>query len=86
MQIKIIYLMYVHLWLYNKVMRMKKIVLLLLLLSGCSKSEIISQIELETKTTDSTYKYRPHRPKDTTDKRPIRFDVHITDWENYDTN
>ena len=63
---------------------MKKIVLLLLLLCGCSKSEIISQIELETKTMDSTYKHRPHRPKDTTDRHPIRFDVHITDWDNYD--
>jgi hypothetical protein len=39
------------------------------------------QNEIMTKSQDSTtYKFRPPKPKDTTDRHPIRFDVHITDW------
>lgn len=44
------------------------------------------QNEIITKSQDTTtYRFRPPKPKDTTDKRhPIRFNVHITDWEDYD--
>lgn len=62
---------------------MKKIVLLLLLLGGCSKSDILYEMpQMESK--DTTYTPMTKHPKDTTRRIPIRFDVHITNWEEYD--
>ena len=57
-------------------------ILLLILLLSCSKSEVV-EMPPQTKSIDTTYTPR-HR--DTTKKHPIRFDIHITDWEDVEVN
>ena len=55
------------------------IILLLILLISCSKSEVVT-MPPQTKSTDTTY--TPRVKADTTEKRhPIRFEVTIKDWE-----
>lgn len=54
------------------------ILLLILILSGCSKSEVIAYPELNTKAQDSTY--TPRVADSTETRKPIRFDVSIEDW------
>lgn len=55
------------------------ILLLILILSGCSKSEVIAYPELNTKAQDSTYTPKP-KQQDTV-RVPIMFNVTITPWE-----
>lgn len=54
------------------------LLLILLLLAGCSKSEVLISPP-QTESTDTTYTPRA-KSVDTTKMHPIRFDVHITDW------
>ena len=63
---------------------MKKLLLIsAILLVSCSKSDILYEMpQMESK--DTTYTPRTKHPKDTTRRIPIKFDVHITDWEDYD--
>jgi len=53
--------------------------IILLLLAGCSKSEVLMELP-QMEIRDTTYTPRV-KSTDTTDRHPIRFDVHITDWE-----
>lgn len=51
--------------------------LIILLLSSCSKSEVV-QMPTETKGIDTTY--TPRVADSTEVRQPIRFDVGIEDW------
>ena len=55
--------------------------IILLLLAGCSKSEVLMELP-QTKSIDTTY--TPRVRVDTMDKHPIRFDVNIIDLEDAD--
>lgn len=57
------------------------IILLLILLVSCTKSEVIS---MPPQATDIDTVYTPKVKADTIKKIPIRFDVAIKDWEDYD--
>ena len=62
---------------------MKKLLLILAILVSCSKSDILYEMpQMESK--DTTYTPMTKHPKDTTRRIPIRFDVHIINWEEYD--
>lgn len=62
---------------------MKKLLLILTILVSCSKSEVLMELpQMESK--DTTYTPMTKHPKDTTRRIPIRFDVHIINWEEYD--
>lgn len=59
---------------------MKRLLLLLLLL-GCSRSEVINEPPREEVDT-AVMMRKPRPPKDTTEKRiPIGFGVTVEDWE-----
>ena len=56
--------------------------LLLLLLTSCSFSEVIETPKTEDVDT-LTMMRKPHRPpKDTTERHPIGFGVTLEEWEN----
>jgi hypothetical protein len=59
------------------------LLLILLLLPSCTKSEVIMEAPY-TRCVDTTSVYTPRVKADTNKLHPIRFDVHITDWEDYD--
>ena len=58
------------------------LVILILSLTSCSKSEVL-MLPPQMESTDTTYTPRV-KSVDTTKIHPIRFDVHITDWVDYD--
>jgi hypothetical protein len=54
------------------------LILIILILTSCSKSEVLTMSpQMEIKDTT----YTPRVKADTNKLHPIRFDVHITDWE-----
>ena len=57
------------------------ILLFILILSSCSKSEVV-EMPPQTKSIDTAY--TPRVKADTIKKTPIRFNVTITNWEDYD--
>ena len=54
------------------------VLLIILLLSSCSKSEVV-QMPAETKGIDTTY--TPRVADSTETREPIRFDVTVGDWK-----
>ena len=60
------------------------LLIILLLLAGCSKSEVVS-IPTQMEIRDTTYTPRS-KSTDTTKRYPIQFDIHITDWEDVEVN
>lgn len=59
------------------------LLLILLVLSGCSKSEVV--LTPLTKDSDTIGRhYRPRPPKVDTARVEIVFDVNINDWQEHD--
>lgn len=57
-------------------------IMILLLLTSCSFSEVIETPKTEDVDT-LTMMRKPHRPpKDTTERHPIEFGVTLEEWEN----
>lgn len=52
--------------------------LIILILTGCSRSEVV-EMPL-TKASDTTMYYRPRPPKQDTTRREISFDVTVEGW------
>jgi hypothetical protein len=68
---------------------MKRLALLLLLLTSCLKTEVLNAPIEQVDTVMYRKPYKPFPPKDTTDQDdrvPITFNPSVEDWEEQDIN